>query len=310
MEDHDWNKRFIELAQFISTWSKDPSSKIGAVIVDRNRRIISTGYNGFARGVSDERSRYDNRELKYRMVLHAEENAILFAKQKLDGCSIYVTVMPPCSHCAALIIQSGIKNVFVPKSPIPERWKDSVELTESMFYEAGVSLNFVDVGCGGPTEAERLAAESEAFSSLSQKERDRINKERVDEVNNTQAGKSAAQIDDESKSERRKDGSLLNPTINENRERMLTVSKLIDYLKTQNPNACIMTYEPNSFGYIEQPPALPNHFICTVAENRGRERKYLMEKWYGGMDDAKTRCEKDLAETYRYCKDDDIVIHG
>ena len=142
--DEKWNRRFISLAEFISEWSKDPSSKIGAVIVDSKRRIVSTGYNGFPVGIADGGKRLNDRELKYKMVLHAEENAIMFAKQSLDGCSLYVTMMPPCSHCASLIIQSGIKNVYVPKSEIPERWRDSVELTMEMFAEAGVNLTFVE----------------------------------------------------------------------------------------------------------------------------------------------------------------------
>lgn len=143
MKKNLWHKRFIELAYVISTWSKDPSSKIGAVVVDENRRIISTGYNGFARGVKDSKSRYTDRDVKYKMILHAEENAIAFAQRRLDGCSIYITMMPPCSHCAALIIQSGIEKVFVPQNPIPERWKESVALTKQMFSEAGVELHFI-----------------------------------------------------------------------------------------------------------------------------------------------------------------------
>lgn len=138
-----WNKRFIELARHISEWSKDPSSKVGAVIVDSNRRIVSTGYNGFPRGVVDSNERLENRDIKYRMVLHAEENAIMFAKQNLQGCSLYVTTMPPCSHCAALIIQSGIKHVYAPKSDIPDRWAESVAITKQMFSESGVTLDFI-----------------------------------------------------------------------------------------------------------------------------------------------------------------------
>ena len=141
--DEVWDGRFMRLAECISEWSKDPSSKIGAVIVDSNRRIVSTGYNGLPRGVVDSDERLSDRELKYRMVLHAEENAILFAKQDLDGCSLYVTKMPPCSHCAALIAQSGIKRVYAPKSEIPERWTESVGLTKTMFSEAGIELRFV-----------------------------------------------------------------------------------------------------------------------------------------------------------------------
>ena len=139
-----WHKRFLKLAEHISTWPKDPSSKIGAVIVDKNRRIISTGYNGFAVGVDDSTERLENREIKYKIVLHAEENAIQFSKQNLEGCSLYVSGLPPCAHCASLIIQSGIKNVYAWNKEIPERWKESVELTQKIFEEAGVLLTYID----------------------------------------------------------------------------------------------------------------------------------------------------------------------
>jgi dCMP deaminase len=139
-----WHKRFLELAELVSTWSKDPSSKVGAVIVDKYNRIVSTGYNGFPVGVNDSKDRLDNRDVKYKMILHAEENAIMFAKQNLEGCSLYVTNLPPCSHCAALIIQSGIKNVYTPQKDIPDRWKESIALTKQMFYESGVNLMFID----------------------------------------------------------------------------------------------------------------------------------------------------------------------
>jgi len=139
-----WHRRFLELAELVSTWSKDPSSKIGAVIVDKNNRIISAGYNGFAVGVHESMKRLGNRDIKYKMILHAEENAILFAKRDLTGCALYVTMMPPCSHCASLIIQSGIKEVYAVKGEIPERWKESYKLTSQIFKEAGVKLRFID----------------------------------------------------------------------------------------------------------------------------------------------------------------------
>ena len=141
-----WHKRFLNLAKHISGWSKDPSSKIGAVIVDKNRRIISTGYNGFAVGVDDSEERLNDRETKYKIVLHAEENAILFSKQNLNGCSLYVSGLPPCAHCASLIIQSGVKNVYAWKQEIPERWQESVKLTEKVFEEAGVMLTYIESG--------------------------------------------------------------------------------------------------------------------------------------------------------------------
>lgn len=140
-----WNKRFIELAEFISNWSKDPSTKVGAVIVDKNNRIISTGYNGFAVGVKDTDARLNDRNIKYPIILHAEENAILFSKQDLSGCSLYVSSLPPCAHCASIIAQTGIKKVFAIKKEIPERWKESYNLTRQVFKEAGVKLTFIDM---------------------------------------------------------------------------------------------------------------------------------------------------------------------
>lgn len=138
-----WNVRFLELAEFISQWSKDPSTQVGAVIVDKNRRIISTGYNGFAAGVKDTKERLDNREIKYPIILHAEENAMSFAKQNLEGCSLYVSGLPPCAHCASLIAQSGIKKVYAWDKPISDRWVESIKLTKQIFKEAGVKLTLI-----------------------------------------------------------------------------------------------------------------------------------------------------------------------
>jgi dCMP deaminase len=141
--ENKWHIRFLELAEFIAQWSKDPSTKVGAVIVDEKRRIVSTGYNGFAIGVDDSENRLVDRTIKYPIILHAEENAMSFAKQNLDNCSLYVSGLPPCAHCASLIIQSGIKNVYAWNLDIPERWKDSINLTNQLFCEAGVKLSFI-----------------------------------------------------------------------------------------------------------------------------------------------------------------------
>ena len=135
-----WHKRFLEIAEFISTWSKDPSSKIGAVIADKDNRIVSTGYNGFPRGVTDTIERYANRDIKYKIILHAEENAISYAKVDLTDCTLYISGLPPCAHCASLIIQSGIKTVVVRKQEVPERWIESMELSKQILKEAGVKL--------------------------------------------------------------------------------------------------------------------------------------------------------------------------
>lgn len=140
----NWNKRFIELAEHIATWSKDPSKKIGAVIVDENNRIISTGYNGFAKGIKDSVERLENKELKRSLMLHAEENAILHAKQDLNGCRIYIAGYCCCIHCASMIIQSGIKEVYYKNTSednyVSEHWQKNLELAKGLLSEAEINI--------------------------------------------------------------------------------------------------------------------------------------------------------------------------
>ncbi|MCC4854147.1 dCMP deaminase family protein, partial [Vibrio lentus] len=93
-----WAKRFYQMAELVGSWSKDPSTQVGAVITKHNR-IVSVGFNGYPHGVSDSADT-DDREMKYLKTLHAEENAILFAKRDLDSCEIWVTHFP-CPNCAA-----------------------------------------------------------------------------------------------------------------------------------------------------------------------------------------------------------------
>ena len=131
------------LASYVASWSKDPSTKVGAVIADCNKRIVSLGFNGFARTINDD-ERLNDRAVKYAMVLHAEENAILFAGRNLSDCSLYVSGLPPCSHCASLIVQCGIKKVYAWKQEIPERWQENIKLTQEIFAEAGVTLEFIE----------------------------------------------------------------------------------------------------------------------------------------------------------------------
>lgn len=131
----------IGMAEHVAKLSKDPSTKVGAVIFDPKRRIVSAGYNGFARGVEDTAERLENRDVKYRLVLHAEKNAILFATAPLDGCTIVVT-HPCCAQCAAQVIQAGIKTVVwpVPDEAFVARWQDDLHLTMAQFNEAGVEV--------------------------------------------------------------------------------------------------------------------------------------------------------------------------
>ncbi|MEW7974528.1 MAG: dCMP deaminase family protein [Candidatus Thiodiazotropha endolucinida] len=135
-----WDTRFLGLAAYISAWSKDPSSQVGAVITDGNR-IISLGYNGFAAGVEDKQERLGDRDCKLNLTIHAEENAMIFAKRDLTGCTVYVT-HPPCPRCASKLIQEEVGRIvyIAPSGDFLSRWADDLKLSSEMYREAGVEV--------------------------------------------------------------------------------------------------------------------------------------------------------------------------
>jgi len=146
-----WDIRFLEMAKQVSTWSKDPSRQIGAIAVD-DRTVVAQGYNGFPRGIQDTDKRLDDRQIKYKFVVHAEMNVIYNATYNgvsLDGCSLYVWGLPVCSECAKGIIQTGITRVIMPIQEIPEHWVESWTLTQILLNEAGVKWEFIDVSNTG-----------------------------------------------------------------------------------------------------------------------------------------------------------------
>jgi dCMP deaminase len=134
----------LGLAEYVSTASKDPSTKVGAVIVDPDRRVVSVGYNGFPRGVEDTEERLHNRDIKYKMVVHAECNALMFSNlASLKGCAIYVWPMMPCAACASMIIQKGITTVVATQNDNPT-WQHDFELSKQLFTEASVLLRLYE----------------------------------------------------------------------------------------------------------------------------------------------------------------------
>ncbi len=145
----DWDRRFLKMAAGeINTWSKDPSTKVSATIF-RGKYPIAAAYNGFPPGIADTPERLNNRELKYKLVQHAEANAISTCSKlgiSTEGATMAVTHFP-CSTCAGLMIGAGIKKVVVqkPNEDFLSRWKDSVELSKDMFTEAGVELVVIDL---------------------------------------------------------------------------------------------------------------------------------------------------------------------
>ncbi|OHC75876.1 MAG: hypothetical protein A3G18_02075 [Rhodospirillales bacterium RIFCSPLOWO2_12_FULL_58_28] len=139
-----WDRRFLDLAEHISTWSKDPSTKVGAVLTHtEKRRVISVGFNGFPAGIEDSEERLGDRAVKYEMVVHAEQNAILFAGRQADGCTLYVTPLAPCARCAVIIIQAGIVRVVAPKPDFEQiKWGEQARISDTMFREAGLTVDY------------------------------------------------------------------------------------------------------------------------------------------------------------------------
>ena len=153
MKSNKWDIRYLKLAKEVSTWSKDPSSQIGAVAIGHKGQVLSQGYNGFARGVREDLvSRWEIKEHKYKFIVHAEMNAIYNATYNgvsLDGATLYIWGLPCCSDCAKGVIQVGIKRVVMPQKNYPDYWIESFKLSETMFREAGVEHEYIDCGLNG-----------------------------------------------------------------------------------------------------------------------------------------------------------------
>jgi dCMP deaminase len=134
-----WERRFLELAEHVSKWSKDPSTKVGAVIIDADKRVVGLGYNGFPRGVNDTAARYAERAEKYPRVVHAEMNAILNATGSVKECGMFTYPLNTCDRCAAMVIQAGIRTVYATPNQDP-RWADQWNIAKEMYEEAGVRV--------------------------------------------------------------------------------------------------------------------------------------------------------------------------
>lgn len=152
MNPTKWEKRYLNLAEEVGNWSKDPSRKIGAIAVGEKGQVLAQGYNGFPRGIMDSQSRLEDRETKYKYIVHAEMNLIYNASYNgvsLDGSTIYVTGLPVCSECAKGLIQVGAKHVVIglPLSfdEQPPIWKESWALTKDMFDEAGIDYKIIEL---------------------------------------------------------------------------------------------------------------------------------------------------------------------
>lgn len=144
-----WDEYFMRQVYLVALKSKDPKTKIGAVLVIKHNPI-SSGYNGFPIGVLDLKERYLNREIKYKFIAHAEANAIsIAARLGIRTCdSILYTQGIPCNECCKTIIQAGIRKIIVhkqwPNLVHSEAWLQSIRISEIMLKEADVTLSYLD----------------------------------------------------------------------------------------------------------------------------------------------------------------------
>lgn len=135
----NWDWRFIGLAKEVSSWSKDPRTKVGAVIAAPNHSVISLGFNGFPAGMPDDKELYEDRTEKLSRIVHAEVNAIIYATKPIpEGSSLYVFPFIPCDRCVVQMLQAGIKRFVSPECREPailEKWGEAFERTKKYIKE-------------------------------------------------------------------------------------------------------------------------------------------------------------------------------
>ena len=144
-----WDDYFMGVAILSSKRSKDPNTQVGACIVNRDKKIVGIGYNGFPIGISDSEFPWDNvgdhLDTKYPYVVHAEPNAILNATTSLKDCVLFVTLFP-CNECAKLIIQAGIKEVVFLEDKYAS--SESIIASKRMFDAVGIKyrkMNYLSI---------------------------------------------------------------------------------------------------------------------------------------------------------------------
>jgi dCMP deaminase len=137
-----WDRRFMVLAKEVSTWSKDPSTQTGAIIVSPDRSDVIIGYNGFPKRMSDDPALYNDRPVKYSRIVHCEMNAVLNAKRSVAGYTLYTHPCISCERCAVHMIAAGIARVVgpMPTADMASRWADMFAKSRAYFKEADVEV--------------------------------------------------------------------------------------------------------------------------------------------------------------------------
>jgi dCMP deaminase len=139
-----WDLRFMELAQVVSSWSKDPSTKVGSVIADK-KHIVSVGFNGFPAGVEDREEWLNNRETKLRLITHAEINAILNARCSVRVFTVYLYPIFPCPDCAKHLGAAGISRVVTRMGKgVTSKYLETLETTKTVLDHMGIKFDVYD----------------------------------------------------------------------------------------------------------------------------------------------------------------------
>jgi len=141
-----WDRRYLSLALFVSTWSKDPSTQTGAVIIRPDNSIASIGFNGFPRGENDDPELYLDRDYKYKNIIHAEINAIGNANEDVDGYTLYQWPGYSCSDCATVIRDHGLARVvnFEPTKDFIDRWGEEFDRASVIFKVSRIQVDLIE----------------------------------------------------------------------------------------------------------------------------------------------------------------------
>lgn len=140
MTNEQWDQRYLAIARHVSSWSKDPNKKVGAVVTD-DLYVRGLGYNGFPKGLDDQESLLQDKELKLQLMVHAEINAILAAQRQGD--TIYIWPQLPCPQCAGFLVQAGITRVVVPVDCLHVTTSWNVSAALLVLQQGDVEVNYV-----------------------------------------------------------------------------------------------------------------------------------------------------------------------
>jgi dCMP deaminase len=137
-----WDRRFLEMAKLVASWSKDPSTQTGAVIARSDKRVVSVGFNGFPQMMPDVEQHYAVREEKYSRIVHCEMNALLFAERSVTGCTLYTYPFISCDRCFVHMVQAGIIRFVAPRATADQltRWGDAFERVKKYAIEMNVNV--------------------------------------------------------------------------------------------------------------------------------------------------------------------------